>query len=200
MMRVLKAQASVFDIMIVPRITKHDVQRFCEMFHYEPINVSQIIEERGSRWVPRRRLGWVDKFSNGLGEAFLWALTACFGVSLEKAELVARKMAERELLSSTGLRWGFALPHAHSELFDLVKLCVMRFEDVAFEFETLDGTPAQIFAMFIIPQDRPGDGLRAKDTLGAMYRALGKEKDGELLASVMAQKFNITEPYAILDL
>ena len=79
-------------------------------------------------------------------------------------EDVVRAILKRELLGSTGIGRGVAIPHAkHGSVDKPVGTLAVSPQGVA--FESLDGEPVYVFVLLISPQDRPGDHLRALENV-----------------------------------
>jgi mannitol/fructose-specific phosphotransferase system IIA component (Ntr-type) len=108
-------------------------------------------------------------------------------------EDVIRGILKRELLGSTGIGRGVAIPHAkHASVEKLIGTIGISRKGVA--FESLDGEPVFVFVLLISPQDRPGDHLRALENVsrtlrddrfvGALREAKSKEEIGGLLDRV----------------
>jgi nitrogen PTS system EIIA component len=84
-------------------------------------------------------------------------------------EDVVRAILKRELLGSTGIGRGVAIPHTkHQSVDRLVGTLAVSRQGVA--FESLDGEPVFIFVLLISPQDRPGDHLRALENVSRCLR------------------------------
>ena len=85
-------------------------------------------------------------------------------------EDVIRAILKRELLGSTGIGRGVAIPHTkHNSVERLVgTVAVSPGSGVA--FESLDGEPVHVFVLLISPQDRPGDHLRALENVSRCLR------------------------------
>jgi mannitol/fructose-specific phosphotransferase system IIA component (Ntr-type) len=84
-------------------------------------------------------------------------------------EDVVRAILKRELLGSTGIGRGVAIPHTkHQSVDRLVGTLAVSHQGVA--FESLDGEPVFIFVLLISPQDRPGDHLRALENVSRCLR------------------------------
>ena len=105
-------------------------------------------------------------------------------------EGIIRAILKRELLGSTGIGRGVAIPHTkHSGVDRLVGTLAVSPSGVA--FESLDGEPVYIFVLLISPQDRPGDHLRALENVSrglrddnfvkALRAATTREEIGALL-------------------
>jgi PTS system fructose-specific IIA component/PTS system nitrogen regulatory IIA component len=84
-------------------------------------------------------------------------------------EDIIRAILKRELLGSTGIGRGVAIPHTkHAGADRLVGTLAVAPAGVA--FESLDGDPVYIFVLLISPQDRPGDHLRALENVSRCLR------------------------------
>src|ERR1700741_1080258 len=84
-------------------------------------------------------------------------------------EDIIRAILKRELLGSTGIGRGVAIPHTkHQSVDRLVGTLAVSHQGVA--FESLDGEPVFIFVLLISPQDRPGDPLRALENVSRCLR------------------------------
>ena len=84
-------------------------------------------------------------------------------------EDIIRAILKRELLGSTGIGRGVAIPHTkHAGVDRLVGTVAVSHTGVP--FESLDGEPVYIFVLLIAPQDRPGDHLRALENVSRCLR------------------------------
>ena len=84
-------------------------------------------------------------------------------------EDIIRAILKRELLGSTGIGRGVAIPHTkHNSVDRLIGTVAISRPGVA--FESLDGEPVHVFVLLISPQDRPGDHLRALENVSRSLR------------------------------
>jgi len=84
-------------------------------------------------------------------------------------EDIIRAILKRELLGSTGIGRGVAIPHTkHGSVDRLVGTVAISHPGVT--FESLDGEPVHVFVLLISPQDRPGDHLRALENVSRCLR------------------------------
>jgi mannitol/fructose-specific phosphotransferase system IIA component (Ntr-type) len=84
-------------------------------------------------------------------------------------EDVVRAILKRELLGSTGIGRGVAIPHTkHASAERLTGTVAVSRAGVA--FDSLDGEPVFVFVLLISPQDRPGDHLRALENVSRCLR------------------------------
>src|SRR5437868_8213053 len=84
-------------------------------------------------------------------------------------EDIVKAVLKRELLGSTGIGRGVAIPHTkHNSVERLVGTVAISRPGV--NFESLDGEPVHVFVLLISPQDRPGDHLRALENVSRSLR------------------------------
>jgi len=84
---------------------------------------------------------------------------------------VIRALMDRELVSSTGVGQGVALPHARStEVRDLMVCCGIC--PTGADFDALDNEPVHVFFAVLSPQDAPGAHLKL---LSSITRVLSDE-------------------------
>ena len=82
---------------------------------------------------------------------------------------IVRAILKRELLGSTGIGRGVAIPHTkHNGVERLAGTVAVSPTGVP--FESLDGEPVYVFVLLISPQDRPGDHLRALENVSRCLR------------------------------
>ena len=106
-----------------------------------------------------------------------------------EAEDVVKAILKRELLSSTGIGDGVAIPHAkHPSVDRLVGTVAISPKGVP--FDSVDNDPVHVLVMLISPQERPSEHLRA---LEGVSRCL---KDRAFVESLR----NATSPQQIWDL
>ena len=85
------------------------------------------------------------------------------------SEDVVKEILRRELLGSTGIGRGVAIPHTkHGSVDRLIGTVAVSRGGVP--FESLDGEPVHVFVMLISPKDRPGDHLRALENVSRNLR------------------------------
>jgi mannitol/fructose-specific phosphotransferase system IIA component (Ntr-type) len=85
------------------------------------------------------------------------------------ADDLVRAVLKRELLGSTGIGRGVAIPHTkHTGVERLVGTVALSPGGVA--FDSLDGEPVHVFVLLVSPQDRPGDHLRALENVSRSLR------------------------------
>src|SRR6266404_8097489 len=86
-----------------------------------------------------------------------------------ETEDIVRAILKRELLGSTGIGRGVAIPHTkHNSVERLIGTVALSKGGVA--FDSLDGEPVHVFVLLISPQDRPGDHLRALENVSRSLR------------------------------
>jgi PTS system fructose-specific IIA component/PTS system nitrogen regulatory IIA component len=86
-----------------------------------------------------------------------------------ESEDIVKAILKRELLGSTGIGRGVAIPHTkHNSVDRLVGTVAVSRSGVP--FDSLDGEPVFVFVLLISPQDRPGDHLRALENVSRSLR------------------------------
>jgi nitrogen PTS system EIIA component len=84
-------------------------------------------------------------------------------------EDIVKAILKRELLGSTGIGRGVAIPHTkHNSVDRLIGTVAVSHAGVP--FDSLDGEPVYVFVLLISPQDRPGDHLRALENVSRSLR------------------------------
>ena len=82
---------------------------------------------------------------------------------------IVKAVLKRELLGSTGIGRGVAIPHTkHNSVEKLIGTVAVSRPGVS--FDSLDGEPVHVFVLLISPQDRPGDHLRALENVSRSLR------------------------------
>lgn len=82
---------------------------------------------------------------------------------------IVKAILKRELLGSTGIGRGVAIPHTkHAAADRLIGTVALSRPGVA--FDSLDGEPVHVFVLLVSPQDRPGDHLRALENVSRSLR------------------------------
>lgn len=85
------------------------------------------------------------------------------------SEDIVRAIQKRELLGSTGIGRGVAIPHTkHSSVNRLIGTVALSRAGV--NFDSLDGEPVHVFVLLISPQDQPGAHLRALENVSRSLR------------------------------
>jgi mannitol/fructose-specific phosphotransferase system IIA component (Ntr-type) len=105
----------------------------------------------------------------GVIRAMVESLRDAGQVRAADTEDVVRAILKRELLGSTGIGRGVAIPHTkHQSVERLIGTVAVAPGGVS--FESLDGEPVFVFVLLISPQDRPGDHLRALENVSRCLR------------------------------
>lgn len=85
-------------------------------------------------------------------------------IPTEHEEAIAAAIMKREELGSTGIGRGVAVPHTkHASVNGMV--ATVALSSAGLEFASLDGEDVHIVFLLISPPDRPGDHLRALETI-----------------------------------
>lgn len=94
----------------------------------------------------------------GVIREFAGLLTSA-GRIRDEDELV-RVLLERELLGSTGIGDGVAIPHG--KLFIIPEMIVVfGRSSKGVDFEAMDAKPVHLFFLLVSPEDKPGEHLKA---------------------------------------
>jgi mannitol/fructose-specific phosphotransferase system IIA component (Ntr-type) len=97
------------------------------------------------------------------------SLRAAGQIRASDPEDTIRAILKRELLGSTGIGRGVAIPHTkHASVERLIGTIALSKGGVA--FDSLDGELVHVFVLLISPQDRPGDHLRALEMVSRRLR------------------------------
>jgi mannitol/fructose-specific phosphotransferase system IIA component (Ntr-type) len=84
-------------------------------------------------------------------------------------EDIVKAVLKRELLGSTGIGRGVAIPHSKHACVDRL-IGTVAVSRAGVGFDSLDGEPVHVFVLLISPQDRPGDHLRALENVSRSLR------------------------------
>jgi nitrogen PTS system EIIA component len=86
-----------------------------------------------------------------------------------ETEAVIKAIMKREEQGTTGIGRGVAVPHTkHSGTSRLI--CNVALSKKGIDFTSLDGDPVHILFLLISPADRPGDHLRALESISRHLR------------------------------
>jgi PTS system fructose-specific IIA component/PTS system nitrogen regulatory IIA component len=87
----------------------------------------------------------------------------------EEQDGVVKAVLKREDQGTTGIGRGVAVPHTkHSGAARLI--CTVAISRKGIDFTSLDGEPVHIFFLLVSPSDRPGDHLRALESISRQLR------------------------------
>jgi PTS system fructose-specific IIA component/PTS system nitrogen regulatory IIA component len=101
--------------------------------------------------------------------AMVTNLTKSDSVRPQDEEGIIAAILKREELGSTGIGNGVAVPHTkHSSVDKLIATVALAKEGV--DFASLDGEAVYILFLLVSPPDRPGDHLRALETISRHLR------------------------------
>jgi PTS system fructose-specific IIA component/PTS system nitrogen regulatory IIA component len=105
----------------------------------------------------------------GVIRGMVESLCAAGQVRASEAEDIVRAILKRELLGSTGIGKGIAIPHTkHASVEKLVATVAVAPNGVA--FDSLDGEPVYIFVLLVSPHTHPGPHLRALEIVSRTLR------------------------------
>jgi PTS system fructose-specific IIA component/PTS system nitrogen regulatory IIA component len=97
------------------------------------------------------------------------SLRASGHLKASEQESVVKHILKREQLGSTGIGRGVAIPHTKHESVERL-IGTVAVSHVGVPFEALDNEPVFILIMLISPQDRPGEHLRALESVSRHLR------------------------------
>lgn len=87
-------------------------------------------------------------------------------------EDIVKAILRREQLGTTGIGRHIAIPHSRHTAVDRL-IGTIALSPVGLPFDSLDSEPVFVFVLLVSPQDRPGDHLRA---LESVVRAMRNEE------------------------
>ncbi|HVC97303.1 MAG TPA: PTS sugar transporter subunit IIA [Pirellulales bacterium] len=120
-----------------------------------------------SREAIRGNLAAADK--EGVIREMAQALLDAGKVAASEVESIVKAILKREELGSTGIGRGVAVPHTkHPSVERLIGAVAVSAEGV--DFSSLDGEKVHLFFLLISPPDRPGDHLRALESVSRQLR------------------------------
>ena len=79
-------------------------------------------------------------------------------------EDIVRAVLRREQLGTTGIGRNLAIPHSRHAAVDRL-IGTLALSPTGVPFDSLDGEPVHVFVLLVSPQDRPGEHLRALETV-----------------------------------
>jgi len=106
--------------------------------------------------------------------------------NLSDADLISRKILEREADVSTGIGFGIAIPHARVEKTDRVYMVAAR-SIKGIDFTAIDGQPVRLIFMIISPANSSTDHMQVLSSLSRImsYEDIRKK----LLAAKKPEQF-----------
>jgi PTS system fructose-specific IIA component/PTS system nitrogen regulatory IIA component len=97
------------------------------------------------------------------------ALQEAGKIPADQYESIVKAILNREELGSTGIGRGVAVPHTkHPSVDRLVGAAAVSREGV--DFASLDGEKVQLLFLLVSPPDRPGEHLRALESITRQLR------------------------------
>ena len=82
----------------------------------------------------------------------------------DESETIVKAILKREQLGSTGIGRSIAIPHGKSGAVDRL-IGAVAVSPAGVNFDSIDGEPVHLFVLLVSPQDRPGDHLRALESV-----------------------------------
>jgi PTS system nitrogen regulatory IIA component len=92
----------------------------------------------------------------------------CSAGKVTESDGLVRVLMEREMLGSTGIGEGIAIPHAKASFLREMLVAFGR-SGAGVDFQAMDGKPVHLFFLLVTPDDNPGEHLR---TLARISRIL----------------------------
>lgn len=77
---------------------------------------------------------------------------------------IVKAVLKREQLGTTGIGRNIAIPHSRHAAVDRL-IGTMAIAPDGLPFDSLDGEPVYVFILLVSPQERPGDHLRALESV-----------------------------------
>jgi mannitol/fructose-specific phosphotransferase system IIA component (Ntr-type) len=77
---------------------------------------------------------------------------------------IVKAVMRREQLGTTGIGRNIAIPHSRHPAVDRL-IGALALSQPGVPFDSLDGEPVHVLVLLISPQDRPGEHLRALETV-----------------------------------
>jgi PTS system nitrogen regulatory IIA component len=77
---------------------------------------------------------------------------------------IVKAVMRREQLGTTGIGKHIAIPHSRHPSVDRL-IGTLALSQAGVPFDSLDGEPVHVFVLLVSPQDRPGEHLRALETV-----------------------------------
>ena len=129
----------------------------------EVMKFSSFVCERAMR----ADLAAYDK--EGVIRELVGSLVEADALKADEVENIVKAILKREELGSTGIGRGVAVPHTkHPSVEKLVGTVGVSSEGV--DFNSLDGEKVHIVFLLVSPPDRPGDHLRALESISRQLR------------------------------
>jgi len=94
----------------------------------------------------------------------------CCGAVCAAPDLL-KKIKERELLGSTGIGEGIAVPHIHTEA-NAISAAFLRTKRPV-DFDAIDGKPCNLFFLVVSPDDKRSQYLQLMATISTLVKYSG---------------------------
>ncbi len=107
--------------------------------------------------------------------------------------VLVETLQRRELLQSTGIGNGVAIPHGKVDGIDGIIACIGRSQE-GVDFQSLDGQPTHLFFTLIVPESAQGSHLKALARLSrllsdeAFRQALLDAPDADTIYTLLNQR------------
>jgi len=115
----------------------------------------------------------VPELQAGTKDAAIRAMVASLAkagsIKAQDEEGIVTAILKREELGSTGIGNGVAVPHTKHASVDKL-IATVALSKTGVDFASLDGEPVFILFLLVSPPDRPGDHLRALESISRHLR------------------------------
>ncbi len=108
-------------------------------------------------------------------------------------DMLAKVLIERELLASTAIGEGVAIPHGKLAAVNEIVACLGRARD-GVEFDSMDGQPTYLFFVLVAPESSTGAHLKALARISRVFKdpefrkRLLAAPDGDSMYQVVADE------------
>ncbi len=108
-------------------------------------------------------------------------------------DMLAKVLIERELLASTAIGEGVAIPHGKLAAVNEIVACLGRARD-GVEFDSMDGQPTYLFFVLVAPESSTGAHLKALARISRVFKdpefrkRLLAAPDGDAMYQVVADE------------
>ncbi|OQY39776.1 MAG: hypothetical protein B6226_01235 [Candidatus Cloacimonetes bacterium 4572_65] len=125
-----------------------------------------LIEDRVMKFSPTSKIDAINQMAKLLKEKKI----------IPETEIITNAIFERELLATTGIGKGLAIPHCRVGSVDRVIVVASYFEK-PIDWNSMDGNPVDLAFMIITPQESPELHLKAISKISKAVRTLDFRKE-----------------------
>ena len=110
---------------------------------------------------------------------------------IKKCDFIVENIMKREILGSTGIGYGVAIPHTKVDGLDTL-LAMFGRSTEGIDFDSLDGLPVRLFFLLLTPKNSNGQHLRALTRIASLLK-------DHLLRQELLESKNATDIYSIIE-